>query len=404
MGFAAAAVAWNLLTPIYEGSDEPDHVALAVMVLTKHVLPALPNSLLEGHQPPLYYLLGALVLAITHLPLPPAAVGAGHGVAHFLHPETCALCGGVLTVRALRFLSTALVTASLVPVALTLRLLFGWPRAVAGTALVAFIPQFGFYAGLVNNDSLAVLLGCTLTYLAVRHAVSGGGLRSALAMGAVVGLGFWTKEYVFAWLPFVAGGIVLAPGPWGPKARAVLVVAAAALVVAAPMLIRNEVLYGQPWPFAAERANIARILPASVRPRGLFDPVLWTLLPLHVWESFWYAGGWTQLVLPGWVYWLLLLTVGPVALASLRALNRGLAVAWIAVAASYAGIVYSNLTIQQWPGRYVFPVLPGLAAIIVAGLAVVVPRRLWPAAYAAAPALMVVFSGLVMGLVAARAY
>ena len=403
-GFAASAAVWNLLTPIFEGSDEPDHIRLIVIALTQHRLVVLPSPLLEAHQPPLYYILGALLLALTHLPPPPHPISPGHGLALFQHPETCWSCGGVLTIHVLRFMSAALTTAALVPVALTLRLLFDWPRALAGTAVVAFIPQFGFYAGLVNNDGLAVLVGSALTYLAVRQATAGGGRGWWLATGIVLGLGFWTKEYVFAWIPFVVAGLALAPLPARAKAQGALVVLAVALLVASPIFIRNLHFYGAAWPFAAERANIARVFPASIRPRTLFDPVLWTKLPVAVWQSFWYAGGWTQLLLPAWVYWLVFVVVAPIALASLTVLSRGLAVCWIALVASYAGLVYSNLTIQQFPGRYLFPVLPGLAAILVGGIGVVVPRRAWPAAYAVAPALMVTFSVLVMTLVAARAY
>ena len=48
--------------PILEGPDEHDHIGDIEYIVTNDHLPALgPDTPLESHQPPLYYLLGSLI-------------------------------------------------------------------------------------------------------------------------------------------------------------------------------------------------------------------------------------------------------------------------------------------------------------------------------------------------------
>lgn len=378
--YALVCLAWNWTTPANEGYDEPSHIGYVEQIVSTGHLPRLPSPNLEGHQPPAYYLIQAALVSIADLPFPPGTrIPAQPGPmprALWDHRGECHLCGGMFTLRLMRLVSTGLglVTLLLVFAALSRVLADGF-LAASGTAAVALIPQFQYVTSTVNNDALVFAVAAGFALAVVTMVQASGARRfyaTAAAAGALLGVGLWSKEYAFALIPVFALGILVSRRRPGEMAAAALAGAGCWLLVAAPLLVRNWHLYHALWPFRAEVANIARILPASVVPRHLGDPVLWRVMPGQMWMSFWFSGGGGQVKLPAPVYDLILAIAVLLAAGAAVALIRGrrgasgfdlrAAVPLLATPGFlYAGAFYAALKIQQFPGRYLFPGLAGIA-------------------------------------------
>jgi hypothetical protein len=69
VAFAFVAAVYALLVPPFELPDEPDHLAYVNFIAARGALPNQYNPaqavLREGHQPPLYYALCAVVVRLT---------------------------------------------------------------------------------------------------------------------------------------------------------------------------------------------------------------------------------------------------------------------------------------------------------------------------------------------------
>ncbi|MGC4044426.1 MAG: glycosyltransferase family 39 protein [Armatimonas sp.] len=254
------------LNPRFRGlnPDENDHVTYAQKIRETGGLVRFPaaeiraaratgqpegddlRTYAETHQPPLYYISGALL-------------------------------GGSLT--ALRVLS-ALV--GLATVALAFRaardVLPEFPEASWGAAgLMACLPAFAQLSGAANNDPLTTLF-CTGIFwrlgLLVRRGMS---FRDACILAAWIGAGLWTKLTVLQLFPLVViaawlgrnasteppttggqggnlevqGGVLAALRRRKNAKGNVFVLAALALVLALllalPWLVRNQLLYGDPF-------------------------------------------------------------------------------------------------------------------------------------------------------------
>lgn len=377
--YVLLSVAWSLATPPYEVSDETSHLAY-VEVVASGVLPVMPDNNLEAHQPPGYYLLGAALVKLLRLPPPPAlernlgAPGPMYG-----HYGEHRYLGGALTVRVLRLLSTALGVVALIFTYLALAQLLPPRWALAGTAFAAFIPQFVVFTSAVNNDPLSYATGAAVLFCAVmvaREEAEGRRRRWIIAMGLSLGLMLWAKEYALALLPVVPISILFSRVGWRRTVLWSIVAWAVALVVASPILIRSQLLYHQPWPFKAEIANLAR-QSNLVHPQPLWSVWIWTQLPMRVWESLWFAGGWTQIVWPDIVYLIVSVIALPLLVIGLISVRER--AAWIPIiglALMYLGTVYSALTLLQTPGRYLFPALSGFALAVTLGAMRITPRRL----------------------------
>ncbi len=282
---AGLGIAYTLAMPLGEAPDEADHFAYAAYILAEGRLPADP-AITQAKHPPLYYLAAAAAARAAGGTADPSflranpdmAFGAGALASNFfVHTslEERPWRGGVLTLYAGRFVS---ILAGLVFVLATY--LLGralWPRrpdiALGGAAFAAFLPESLFIGGAMSNDMLAAMwstLALLFTArLVVRPAAERGGwmrpLGLALLAGLCLGLAFVTKASTGS-LALVVSAAVLA-GAWqdrahqrgqespawralGVAALRIAVAGAAALLVAAPWLWRNQRLYGDffGWP------------------------------------------------------------------------------------------------------------------------------------------------------------
>ncbi len=384
-----------VFTPAWQNPDEPAHYnyiaqlarggccpviqmgdwdsAYLEQLKSSHFAPDLLGNLgavqYEDHQPPLYYLLLTPLFTLT---------------------------GGSLV--ALR-LASVVMGAGIVCCAYALGLLVMPHRpqvALAGTALVAFLPQHVAMLASVNNDALAnlliaaVLLACTL-YLLRRDV-------QPLHIGLLVGFGLLTKVSAL----FIGGvaGLCILWRWWSERRdgagllRPVLAFALPALVLGGLWWARSISVYGFPDVFGLRQHNLV----VADQPRTA-DLIAQIGFPAYLeqaltttYHSFWGQFGWMALPMPAWIYLLigllLLVCLVGLLLAAWSARRAPPDAGWsvtgmlglVALLALLA-YVYYNTEFLQFQGRYMYPgLLPfalGLALGLDALRARIIRRGAW---------------------------
>jgi 4-amino-4-deoxy-L-arabinose transferase-like glycosyltransferase len=217
--FAAFAVVYTRVTPIGASPDELSHLHYINGIADHLRLP--PAGEPERQQPPLYYLMGAVVSKLT---------------------------GG--DPRLIRLLSVALGILTILTVYAVARRLFPARPALAlgSAAIVALLPEAQYLAGAVNDDNLAWLAGAVLVLAGV-VLLQAGMLTNRVALGAgcAIALAVLAKETV--WIP-AALLLVLALVRFGRRMGAVQAIAliAPSLLLAGWWFVRNAVAFGSPLP------------------------------------------------------------------------------------------------------------------------------------------------------------
>ena len=272
LAYFGLAFTYALATPPLEASDEYKHYPVVQYVQTEGQLPVLEVDdpgrwLQEGAQPPLYYLLMAgLTSWIETGDLPqvhrlnehafvgnPNQIGNKNLILHQPELESFPWQGSVLAVYVIRLASIVLGAGTIILIARLGTLLFYRRIGLLAAALAALTPMFLFVHAAVNNDSLAILLGHAGLYLLVRLLRERPDPRRAwrryATLGLVLGLGLLTKLSLGGLL--LLSGLALAWLSWQREDKRYLMVGGAtvllpALAVAAPWLVRNWRLYGDP--------------------------------------------------------------------------------------------------------------------------------------------------------------
>jgi 4-amino-4-deoxy-L-arabinose transferase-like glycosyltransferase len=217
--FAGFAVAYTRITPVGASPDELSHLRYINGIAEHLRLP--PAGEPERQQPPLYYLMGALISKLT---------------------------GG--DPRLIRILSVVLGVLTVLTVYLVARRLFPSRPflAVGAAAMVGLLPEAQYLAGAVNDDNLAWLAGALLVLSAV-EVVRARSLTNLLALGAgfAIALAVLAKETV--WLLAVMLLLVVALR-FGRRIRPVQAVAllGPSVVFAGWWFVRNAVEFGGPLP------------------------------------------------------------------------------------------------------------------------------------------------------------
>jgi 4-amino-4-deoxy-L-arabinose transferase-like glycosyltransferase len=217
--FAGFAVAYTRITPIGASPDELSHLHYINGIADHLRLP--PAGEPERQQPPLYYLLGAIVAKLT-----------GDDA------------------RLIRLVSVVLGVLTLLSVYAVARRLFPLRPALAAgaAALVALLPEAQYLAGAINDDNLAWLAGALLVLAGV--VVLQSDLlspRLALACGLAIALAVLAKETV--WIPallLLAVVVVRFARQLHPLHVVALVVPT--IVLAGWWFVRNAVAFGSPLP------------------------------------------------------------------------------------------------------------------------------------------------------------
>ena len=363
----------------------------------------------EDYQPPLYYLLATPVFWLSD--------------------------GALLAIRLYSLLIGAILVVMTYVIALRLFPNQQWV-ALTGAAFIAFIPQHMAILASVNNDSLAELLIAGILLLSIdlskelandirfsslrsedgtddfEEGSSTAGLathtkRKLVLLGVLLGLGFLTKVTVYIMIPIALSAIVWSG--WGKWRR--MIVTSLHMFVPALSLgliwwIRNLAVYGS-FDFLGTQAHNAIVVgqPRTVdwiSDQGLVDTIEFLLRTFF--QSFWGQFGWMGVVMPTWIYQLLLLASIVTIVGFIWALVRrrgwegsqeaaNLAITsynWRAVTIIFGGtvvlsllvIIAYNLTFVQPQGRYFFSALvPISIAVALAWGAITEPLiSRWPRA------------------------
>lgn len=333
--FLVLGILYSIKIPILEALDEVWHFAVIHHILQERQLPIQPADPAEsglwrqqGSQPPLYYLLGSVLVAWADIRDFPSLVrynphaSGGHPevegnkniLLHWPEAERWPYRKTALAVHVLRLYSLLLGTLTIYGVyRVVLRI---WPAcrglACLAAAFVAFNPQFLFIHAGVINDALAITL-CTWT---LERLVRMAGLerpldatrwRDWVLIGALCGLAILSKlsaalllpltALLIAWLAFQTRKVSI-------KARALRVVFCLSWVVVTAAFVsgwwfwRNWQLYGEP-------TGLSRFIPvagARMDPFSFRD-FLGELEGLEL--SYWAVFGWFSILADPVVYLLI---------------------------------------------------------------------------------------------------
>jgi 4-amino-4-deoxy-L-arabinose transferase-like glycosyltransferase len=251
------------------------------------------------------------------------------------------------------------------------------PAALVAASFTLFVPQAGHILGSVTNDALVTLSGAVIGYLCARAVTGDLRLRTAVGLGAVVGVGLLTKVMAAFALPVVAAAYLLATGPRGRRALGVLVAGTVAFAIGGWWWLRNLLVLGTVQPVGIPDRF------AEAEPHGL-----WYFLRIVVTSltrSFFGNFGWLEIRLPDVVFWTAAAVVGALcALAVVRGpARRAAAVLLLQPAALWCGVL-----VNAWPdyaahgwisavqGRYLFAGLLALGVGTALGLLTLLGPRL----------------------------
>jgi hypothetical protein len=296
--FVFLTLSLSVLIPAWEANDEPDHFRNIQTLVSGRWYRMEPGAGYSAHQAPLYYLgLAAIQKAAGLSPFTPLLEANPKAPERglFTHNDGDAQRRVVL----LRIPSILL---GVLTVWLTRKVAIrsgasAW-GAVLAAAIVATLPRFVFLSSVINNDTLVISLGAWATVLAVGLVADDHvSMKRLCGFGAVLGLMLETKLSSVPIVIALALGVVVArfvqrrSDPVKPKQ--LITIAAAALLIAAPVLVSNQLRYGDPLASKASVDYFRELLPPLVA-----VPQTWQWFGVAVGSgfatSFWYVSGWNQ--------------------------------------------------------------------------------------------------------------
>ncbi len=282
--------------------------------------------------------------------------------------------------------------------------------ALMAAAFVAFLPQHTAMLAAVNNDSLAELLIAAILLVMISLLMTG---REAswerqwtrlIILGILLGMGFLTKVSVYIMAPLVGIFLLwLFWGRWRGLWRSLLLVFGPAIVLGLLWWGRNAIVYGD-WDLLGTAAHNRIVIgqPRTsewIAEQGLLNTV--RAFVQTTFQSFWGQFGWMGVVMPAWVYQVLLLfslvTIGGLLWAAANywfgsekngKIESNGNTSWKAPAVLLLGtfllslLVYLtyNLTFVQHQGRYLFSALIPISIGFALGWAAIARPliRRWP--------------------------
>jgi hypothetical protein len=388
--YLALALTLSLAVPLGEAPDEVSHWAFVQYLSEFQRLPEPKGAVLgESHQPPLYYLLGAWVTSsidtrgFQAIANPDFRLDSSQTPNVLLHTrrEAFPYEGAPLAWHLVRLLSLAM---GAVTIWATWRIaresLPGRPWIAFGAAaFVALLPEFLFISAVVNNDNLVVMLSALAVLVVLRARRQMFHWRDVVVLGLLLGLAPFTKMSGFVLWPFSAGVILFGRHARGEGKAAVLRLAVCFAIAAgliAPWLINNLVRYGD----ALGWSLVLMAVPTRQAPMGMAD---WVSLLRGLFLSFWgrfggaahlgmadavYAslGGFGLVALLGWFRHAHDARQGQTE-EGVLGLAGTFALFWLIMLGAHLRWTLAVLGTDQ--ARQLFPGLPLLAVILVAGLA-----------------------------------
>jgi hypothetical protein len=391
--FIGLGLAYSIVNPLYEATDELRHYRFIRTLVVNRALPVQGQEPCrsQSHHPPLIYAVSALTTAwvpgtgpvcLTPPENPFWAyrywdVGVDNKV-QYLHgaDEAFPWRGDALAAHIARAINV-LVGAGTVWVTWLIGKAL-WPRrpwlALGGTAFVAFNPMFLYMSGAINNDVIAAFSGGLVLLACVRLLRDPEGLsrRWGIWLGASFSLALMSKFNLAAAGLLIAMTVTLVA--WRRKQpRLWLEVALLSLattgLLAGWWFIRNLVLYGEPTGFQ-ELTELWGVRD----PRESFGLAL-SELP-YAWSTLWGRFGFGQIPLPEGVYialrWLALGGLAGLVVGFVRrrrqAWPRGMELLVVDVVLFFLVLFNYMLVSPAGPmGRFFFPALPAFSILLFAG-------------------------------------
>lgn len=400
--FVILGVIYSVITPLWEAPDERDHFSYVLYLRQKHRLPVMSEFKFgEAHQPPLYYVAGAVLTSWVDTsnlhelvrPNPNFAFEVGEQANMMIHgnAELFPYHDAALAMHLVRFLSTLLGTLTVLTTYLLAREIVPESRsfALGAAAINAFIPQFIFINSVINNDSLLIALSSLCFWQMVKIIKSKEVPRVAfLWLGLFLGLSLMTKQNTLVLLPLATLAILMGAFKTRDFARFAKWGGATFLLTLALVLwwyIRNHFLYGDPLGFTA--FHVTRVPEAGM----VFDN--WGTMKLFLGTmhaSFWARFGWMNV------------EVDPLIIQALKLpyLAAAAGLALLPRRRSYSSedqprlqligfLLLSIIAFFIWlmgycmrfggsglQGRFLFPAISAISILLALGLANLLPKRL----------------------------
>ena len=276
--YVLLAALYGLFNPLFEAPDEHHHFFTARFMGETKTVPLVttagPLIRQEAAQPPLYYILTAPLAALVDTSgaegqlwfNPEVSLGVPQpaNINSFVHTEreSWPWQGYALAAHLMRFLSTMIGLGTLICIYGSGRLI--WPAspdvALLATALVAFLPQFGFLHGTITNDVLIIFLASAVLWQLLWIWFNQTTTARLLLLGVTIGLAVLTKMagllLLLPALPVLAlmvwrdrqalneTGGEKGSGGWRRLLRLAALVIVPALLVSGWLLWRNWINYG----------------------------------------------------------------------------------------------------------------------------------------------------------------
>ncbi len=391
LGYLVLALGYSVVNPLGEAPDEVSHYAYARYVGRERALP-LPEGAARGEvfQPPLYYaIVGGATAWIAEGDFTIKANNdfslAEKTPNVLLHTpqEAFPYREGALAWHLMRALSVAMGAITVWSVFALARLVFSpnSPLPMAVATFTAFNPEFLFITSAVNNDNLVAMLSTLMLWLLARLIVDASvSARAWIAVGALLGLGVWTKMSMLAFVPLAGGAALVVARRRGESlARLGALLAMPALMVAAPWLTHNWLTYGDPLGWAVLR----QVTDAVVAPMGLgeYPAWLWSFF-----QSFWGRfGGAIHVQMPAPIY----VALGALTLIAFAGVVRQCAAGFLPSASrllfaflalhlaliALLLIVWANTNQGTDQARLAYPALAPINIFFVTGLAAWMPAH-----------------------------
>ncbi|HTY21584.1 MAG TPA: DUF2142 domain-containing protein [Desulfomonilaceae bacterium] len=426
--FFIFAILMAFMIPPGEAPDEPAHVNYVNFVAENLDLPNQyhhDKRILEGHQPPLYYLIGSVLNLllnsdrVIHMNLalnPRQRYEKGkfqENVPVYLHLVEPLYPGVVPLLNrrddrfnfyVLRMLAVLFGAANILFVLKTAQLLVKdqtWSLVPA--FLVATLPTFIFMSAVVNNDCMANTLSTITIYYSFRTWLVPEKKSNFVLLGLALGLALLAKKTTLVLVPPVA--IILAAGVFahrsttgiktlrgiisdrsqpkarngqgseseieaGPVSNPVLMSLISFIVAGAISgwwFLRNEFLYGDPLGTQMEMATIM-LRETSILSRDTLGAFL-----AQTYISFTGLFGWGNIKLPHLIYLIHFTIFGICGIGFLLRLWRdrlrdmSLMFLLLYVMVAVAAFLYANNRFPHDHGRLLFPVLSVIAIQVALG-------------------------------------
>ncbi|MBP7999776.1 MAG: hypothetical protein KA314_23970 [Chloroflexi bacterium] len=406
LAFTLLGLAYSVVNPLYEATDELRHYRFVRYLVENRHLPVQGEEACrsQSHHPPLFYILGAIATIWVQPDhefcyLPPVnafwayrygEVGVDNKT-QYLHSaaEQFPWQGDALAAHIVRGINVLIGAVVVWLTWATGRVL--WPKqvwlATGAAAFVAFNPMFLYMAGAINNDIIAACSGAAITYSGVRLLHEPGGLsrRWGVGLGLVFGFALMSKFNMAAaalLLEAVICWVAWQHKQWRLWWEVNLLLVGVTFLVAGWWFWRNYLVYGDPTGFK----EVTELWGAR-DPRESLG-VAWSEWS-SVWSSLWGRFGFGQIPLPAVVYQVLWgLTLFAAAALGAEILGYGSKIRRHQIPSSPAtpllpAILYLCLTVALFAsvvfaymlvspagsmGRFFFPGLPALALLLFYGL------------------------------------